>query len=244
MCLQQNLNAGLLMKITKTDLAAVIAKGGLGAIPGVGALAAEVVGMLIPNQRLDRIERLLEDLAKQLSEQNPEDVRQSFTRAEFVDLLEDGMIQSSRALSDERIHRLAILLRGSLTDVEVNHLRDKRLLELLGQLNDAELVLLQSYTVKSRHDQEFQDLHRDVLTAPPAYMGAPQDQLDNSTLHQQFNEHLVQLGLLDQKLRFDRETGLPEFDKRTGKPKISYKELSSLGRLLLKRVDLLGEGEL
>jgi hypothetical protein len=44
------------MNIEKADVAAVIGKGLLGAIPFVGPLAAEIVGIIIPNQRLEHNE--------------------------------------------------------------------------------------------------------------------------------------------------------------------------------------------
>src|SRR5688500_11999438 len=140
------------MKITKTDVASVVAKGALGAIPIVGALAAEVVGALIPNRRLDRIETLLEELSRKLGDRSEDQVRERFTSPEFVDLLEEGLQQSARALSEERISSIATLLKNSLTEKELNHAHDKRLLELLGTLNDAEIIVLQSYTMKAQRD--------------------------------------------------------------------------------------------
>ncbi|HFG1639843.1 TPA: hypothetical protein ACGFW1_003524 [Vibrio cholerae] len=54
------------MKIDKMEIASIISKGALGAIPLVGPLAAEVVGAIIPNQRIERIETLLHDLESAL----------------------------------------------------------------------------------------------------------------------------------------------------------------------------------
>jgi len=39
------------MSIQKTDIATILSKGLVGAIPFIGPLAAEIVGAIIPNQR-------------------------------------------------------------------------------------------------------------------------------------------------------------------------------------------------
>jgi len=44
---------------TKSNVAAILGKGMVGAIPIIGPLAAEIVGAVIPNQRVDRIETLV-----------------------------------------------------------------------------------------------------------------------------------------------------------------------------------------
>lgn len=43
----------------RNELVSILAKGALGAIPFVGPLAAEIIGTVIPNKRLERIEKLL-----------------------------------------------------------------------------------------------------------------------------------------------------------------------------------------
>lgn len=232
------------MKLTKLEVTAAVVKGSLGAIPVVGSLAAEVVGMLIPNRRLDRVEQLLEELSTRLGERDPEELRERFNGVEYGDLLEEGMIQAARAISEERIAHIAALLKNSLTDAELRHLQDKRLLQVLGELNDAEVVLLASYTMKARYDQQWQEQHKAVLRAPPAYIGAPQEELDQATIHDQFKSNLTRLGLLRPKVRSWKKGELPELDQNTGQPKVSHFEITPLGRLLLRRIDLLGDKEM
>ena len=48
-----------IMSTKGTDIAMILSKGLVGAIPFVGPLAAEIVGAIIPNQRIDRLESLL-----------------------------------------------------------------------------------------------------------------------------------------------------------------------------------------
>jgi hypothetical protein len=134
------------MSTKGTDIAAIIGKGLLGAIPFVGPLAAEIVGAIIPNQRIDRIETVLRLLETKISEEDKEKVKQRIVSPESVDLIEDGFVQASRALSEERKEYIASLLKNSLTDDQLKHIEYKRLLSILGELNDLEVLILKSLT--------------------------------------------------------------------------------------------------
>ena len=46
----------------KADLAAITARASLGAIPVAGSFLAEIAGTLIPNQRIDRIAKFVNEL--------------------------------------------------------------------------------------------------------------------------------------------------------------------------------------
>lgn len=230
------------MEITRTDVISVVVKGSLGAIPVVGTLAAEVVGVLIPNQRLDRIEALLAEVSKQIGESEGDDLRARFTSPEFVDVLEEGFQQASRALPGDRIQLIAAILKNGLTEAEFDHLQDKRLLELLGEVNDAEIVLLRSHTLASR-EGDWKERHSDILIPPVATMNSSQQTKDKATIHGQFNANLARLGLLRARFRSWKKGEVPKFDATTGLPQVSGYELTPLGRLLLRRVDVLKEGE-
>jgi hypothetical protein len=97
----------------KTDIAVAIGRGVIGAVPFVGPLIAEVMSVLIPNQRIDRWTRFIEWLDQKVAGLEQQRVQQEFSRPEFIDLLEDGFVHASRALSDERLEYLASLLKNS-----------------------------------------------------------------------------------------------------------------------------------
>ena len=65
--------------VGRRDIAVAISKGIFGAIPVVGPMAAEVIGILIPNQRVDRIEALLKALGTRVAECEQERLRKRFT---------------------------------------------------------------------------------------------------------------------------------------------------------------------
>lgn len=104
-------------------------------------------GEFIPNQRVDRIADTLARLEVKLQKlSNAAEVRDRLLTSEGIDLLEEAIIQAARARSEERRENIANLLKNSLSDEQLEHLQKKTLLELLGQLNDAEILILQSNT--------------------------------------------------------------------------------------------------
>lgn len=227
----------------RTDVTVAIGKGLLGAIPIVGPLAAEVVGTLIPNQRIDRIERFLLALEQKILGLDQEQVKARFTAPGFVDLFEDGMYQAARALSPERLVYIASLIKNGLSTDDAKVLGYKHLLSLLGQLNDAEVVMLASHAARYQHDDEYWARHAHVLEPARAFKGAPQDQLDEASLKESYRNHLARLGLLENQYRSPPQGESPEFDDRTGMMKASGRRLTSLGGLLLRTIDVLGSDE-
>jgi len=174
------------MSTKGTDIATIVGKGLLGAIPFVGPLVAEIVGAVIPNQRIDRIESLLKLLESKIPEADRAKVEQNIYSPESIDLIEDGFIQASRALSEERKEYIASLLKNSLTEDEVKHIEYKRLLSMLGELNDLEVLILKSQTMHrgQPEHQEFWEVHEGALTPPMAHLGSSQEEVDKHTIYQ------------------------------------------------------------
>jgi len=226
---------------SKVDLSVAALKGVIGALPFIGPLVAEVVGTLIPDQRVDRIERFLKKLDDKVSRLDGERVEERFESPEFVDLLEDGMYQAARALSDERLDYIASLLKNGLGDDELRHIELKRLLSLLDEINDAEIVILrsQAYHPESDPDSNFRKRHANVLKIRAASTDSNQREMDEAAIYDSFKNHLIDLGLLRPRYKKPRRGQLPEFDLKTGRVKSSGREITPLGRLLLRYVDLL-----
>src|SRR5689334_1950442 len=86
----------------RADVASATLKGIIGAAPLVGPILAEALGIAIPNQKIDRLitfAHVLDDQVKYLKEDT---VKLKMETEEFRDLLEDGLIQATRAMTDER----------------------------------------------------------------------------------------------------------------------------------------------
>lgn len=227
------------MKTEKSDLVAIFSKGIVGGIPFVGPLAAEIIGATIPNQRIDRIESLLRLLEDKISEQDRPKIEERIKSPESVDLVEDAFIQGSRALSEERKEYIAALLKNGLTDDQLEHVEYKKLLSLLGELNDIEVLLLKSHSL-SRRDEEyetFKETHKDALMPRPVHLQSTQEELDKNAIFQTHRLHLVNLGLLKMNFKKPRKGEVPELDEKTGMMKAQGYDITSLGRLLIRSID-------
>jgi hypothetical protein len=103
----------------------------LSAIPTIGPLVAEAVKHGIPNQRIDRIAHMLKILDNQVSDLREDFLVQRMRTEEFHDLLEDGIWQTTRALTEERRAYIASLLKNSIKSDELAHEQEKTLRSLL-----------------------------------------------------------------------------------------------------------------
>ncbi len=225
-------------KPNRVDALAVAAKGALGAIPVVGPLMAEVVGSIIPNQRLDRLARLVEILGRKVAGLDQTRIAQRMKTPEGVDLLEDAFQQAARALTDERIEYIANILRAGITEEQAKLSEKKFLMWLLGQLDDAEVILLAWLDRPTQRDEEFEKKHWHIVQPRAATLGSSQDEIDDATVYDSRKAHLVTFGLLRLRFRNVRKGELPEFDKKTGMMKASGHEVTPLGRLLLRTINV------
>ena len=223
----------------KIDYAVSAIKGSVGLIPWIGPLVAEVIGNLIPNQRIDRIDKYLRVLAEKVRMIEREQLESRFHDPGFIDLFEDSLHQVIKALTQERIEHIASLVKNSLSDEQAEYIRYKHLLGLLSELNDIEVLLLQSYSLlsPSKHEQ-FWEQHKDVLSNPIAVFSSPQEEIDKSVVHDSYKDHLVRLGLFRPRFVRPRKDEPPELDTKTGMVKAHGYEITPLGRLLVRHIDL------
>ncbi|MBC7909980.1 MAG: hypothetical protein H7Y30_05740, partial [Pyrinomonadaceae bacterium] len=187
------------IKTSRSDIAATLIKGIVGAAPVVGPMVAEVVSTVIPNQKLDRLiifVKVLEDKIKYIEE---DVLKEKIKSEEFTDLLEDGLNQAARALSEERKQYLASLLKNSLTKDELSHIEEKKLLSILSELNDIEIIVLKYESLYPEEQDDFWEAHKEIFERPDVYVGAPQENIDRDALYNSYRENLIRLGLLKGK---------------------------------------------
>ena len=221
------------------DKIAIISKGLLGAIPFVGPMMAEVAGSVIPNQRIDRIEAFLKILEEKIDEKDKEKFQERFSQTENVDLIEDSFIQASRALSDERKHYVAALLKNSLINSSIEYIEGKRLLSILSNLNDIEILMLKWHESNTYDGNDsFWEKHKNVLQGPSVSLGSSEEELDKHAIFETHKRNLTNFGLLKPRFRNLKKGEIPEFDSKTGMMKSQGHQITLLGRLLLKRLDI------
>ena len=222
------------------DKGVLLLKGITGAIPFIGPMIAEIVGEIIPKQRIDRMHELLHILNEKFSrlEISQEELSHKMKEEPYVNLLEEGMWQAARSSSSERKEYIASLLVSGLTDEALSDIQQGVLLSLLKELNDIEILKLYQYTRVARGDKEFQEKYQLMLAGPHAHMGSGTDTLDQSTIHNTYKEKLIRLNLLKREYKKPKRGESPEFDEKTGMIKEKSVSLTSLGRLFLKYIDM------
>lgn len=226
------------------DYVASAAKSVLGAVPFAGSLLVEIAGTVIPNQRLDRIAKFAAALDAKLAALDQEFVRAKLTDENFTDLMEEGLRQAARSLSDERREYIASVVSNGLSAEEIEFAESKHLLKILGEINDVEVIWLRFYLVATIDgDKDYRAKHAAVLKPAIAYIGCPQDDLDKSALQESYKEHLVQLGLLERRYDTDLRTEQPVYDTFTGGLKVRGYQITLMGKLLLRHVGLAKEEE-
>jgi len=156
---------------------------------------------------------------------------------EFNDLLEEGVIQASRALTDERREYIASLLKNSITNEKLTHIEEKKLLALLGELNDAEILTLKFYSLMADEKRKFAELHSDLFAPIDMSHGAPEENIDRGALRNSYRNKLMEIRLLEPVYKRPEKGKLPEFDEKTGQLKATSLKATWLGKLLLRYID-------
>jgi len=218
------------------DYVASFIKATIGEVPIVGSLISEIICNIIPNQRLDRIRSFLQKLAEHLSKLEI-DFQTKLRQLNNIDIFEDGCWQAIRAVSEQRMEYIANLVIAGITAEQGEHMRYKKLLFILNDLNDIEILLLYAYGKSMFGDNSLFEKHPEIRP-PMATMQSSPEEFEAANIHEAYKKTLVDWGLLRETYRTPRKGELPEWDKKTGKMKSSGLQITALGRLLLSHIGL------
>jgi hypothetical protein len=129
-----------------------------------------------------------------------------------IDLIQEGMRQAAVALSRPRRQSLAALVAEGITDADLEHVYKKRVLQLFGELSDAELLILRGLQThlsqaleEPQYDSEFLRDHANLLYGPRYDICASIEELERFVRYESLVRHLVTLGLIS--LRRDAQRG-------------------------------------
>ncbi|MDG4561568.1 MAG: hypothetical protein P9E88_09775 [Candidatus Competibacter sp.] len=228
----------------KTDTLVASAKSILGAVPFAGPLLSELVSNLIPNQRIDRLTKYVKELGARLSNIDGRKIDNALSNEEGIDLLEEGFVQASRSLTDERRKFIANVVANGINNEAIEYSESKYILMLLQELNEQEVIWLRFFMVPTiSGDEEFRNTHRNILDPVPAYIGSDERTIEKASLQDSYKEHLERIGLIRSHYRIDHNTHMPEFDQFSGKPSVSYRDLTPIGRMVLKQIGFTEEND-
>jgi len=212
------------LDIQSTDIVVSIVKAFVSQAPIIGPAVAEFIEYAMPRQRMDRIADTLRRVDEDAN--NPKKIIEKMKTPEGRDLLEDAIVQASRALTEDRRQYIANLFRNSLTKEEVLHDQNKKLFKILDELNDSEIILLKYYSMSLGRDMNhpFLKKHWEVLGPIERELASQKTEPRSIAFIYNYMNTLDRLGLVTM------QTELIKNRKPIG--------TSELGRLLLDYIEV------
>ncbi len=223
---------------TFNDRAAKFLRATLGNMPVGGAFVTELVGVIIPNLREERIVRFLARLAAKLqaTEATLEALRADMD-AQKASLIEDGAMGAARATADERIEQLADLVAQGLMGTTREAEDQRAVVRLLNDLTEADVRYLMLRTKTYGDDKAWLEAngyncHWEQREGAWINTGHSMDGL----VEMHIQGRLIANGLFERKLSLKRsELNGHEIDED---PEVSFYGLD-----LLRRLGLLQAGQ-
>lgn len=210
-------------------------RGALAAVPFAGGLLGELVTEVIPGLRQDRIVAYLRLLEERVGAMEEANAKAALANPEKIDLIERGGFQAARATSRERIGQIVEVVARGLAADDADVIRRKRLMELLGEIDDDEAAILTAYgrSYAGGDRNAF-----DAISRPgPPHMSAGREVIEQNKLYDLGVDHLLRMGLLERRYGNIKKGEYPEFDSKTGGFK-GQVQISYLGRMLLREMGI------
>lgn len=203
-------------------------------VPAIGLLGAPfalLARKLIPKQRAERLVRFVQELEKRVVALEESVLLDRVQDERVADLVEDGVQAAMRALSEERIERLANLVAGAIVRQAPPYEELKAMLRMLEELSDDDVMVLFSHTREVRSDSaRYNDLiERGVVVRR---VGGSEEDAVRKILYKEKQQRLARLGLLDERVKADKATGGAQVNGRGGLHVTGY-TLTGLGRVFL-----------
>lgn len=205
-----------------TDVFANFTSAVLSTAPIIGPVIAEAFKSAIPNQRLDRVVEFMRIVEKKVV--NLEHLVEKIRTPEGLDILEDVTYQSTRAMTDDRREDLANILVNGLTRDDLQHIEKKKLVSILGELNDIEVLHLKSAYLSlfdREKFKEFMEKHHDVIRPASSALGAPEGEAEYKMFQDSYKDTLNRFWLTENK-------------EGAGS---AYNKITPLGRLLIEYIE-------
>jgi hypothetical protein len=195
---------------TKRDFAVAVVKGLAGAIPFAGSIVSELVGKIIPEQRIHRLEDYARFLNERLEKIDQARLDERIRNPQNVDLFEEGAIQSIRALSASRREHIARLVAYGIAGDEKERLEARRLLDLIKEIDDDQIIILTSYLRKHDRDELFRNTHKAILRPERPHINSSTEERERYAVASVARDQLIRLGLLLPQFKLPNKGEMPD----------------------------------
>ena len=189
------------------DRLASVVKSLAGVLPFAGTMVGEVIDSVIPGLRIERVVTFLKAIDERVGEIDEQltNFHNNLKSEEGIDIFEEGIIQSSRAVSEDRKLRLASLIANSLTAEQLKYSEVRKLLNIYSELTDPEVIWLIYYSLNpftsQGHQIEWLNKHPEILKPISRQVSAPQEQHERAAIQDSYKGTLFRLGLTTEKNR-------------------------------------------
>jgi hypothetical protein len=137
-------------------------KGGISLIPGIGPIAAEVLGTYIPNRRMERVEKMLCEFAIHVSGHKPEYIQERMKEDDFINLFEQAAYDAAKSKEENRLRAIGKILSSGV-NINAKIAQAEKYLSIIRDLDDLDLLLLCSIEEKNNRNI----LERNVIFEDP-----------------------------------------------------------------------------
>lgn len=184
------------------DKVTSVIKGAFGAIPIAGPIAQEILGAIIPHQRLDRIVKFIEMLDDSISKMKIEvtEIYSKINEPVYADFFYKACLNSADSITDDRISYIRNIFVRGIKEVDTEIVRYESLLILLGKLNDIELMYLYRYNLLKWDIVKYKELKNNsenMILYPIIRGDMSQEERDNENAKLIYSNNLLNLGLLE-----------------------------------------------
>ena len=208
-------------------------------IPLVGAVSGLFL-QEISGRRLKRFKLYIEALNNKY--ENLEQLCLSQDRR--LNLVEEGLHHAVKPYSEERIEHIVSVVANGISGKKKEEAEASRMLRLLSELEDDQVIVLASYLDKNIHNESFYKAHANVLEQKIDYIGGGIKRSDEFVMQKTAKQQLVRLELLQPIFKKLRKGEAPDLDPNTGTMKASGYKLTWLGSMFLHYLGLAEPGEL
>lgn len=228
----------------KTDYLTSIAKATLGMVPYLGPFLSEIIGSIIPNQRMDRLSKYLVELNETLEKIPVEKLSIFLNNEAFLDLIEESFLQASRVLTEERRQYIISIISHGLSEENIKMEESKYLLRLLQEINDTEIIWLMSFYLYSSSFNESQKYIEKNKAILQKYIPdeSRESRINRLAFSDGYKEHLERLGLIETEIKYtldERKTSYSETLKKSVRTDSKKTKITTLGIILLYKIGLI-----
>lgn len=202
--------------------------------PTVSDAFNEIIGLLIPNQRADRMAKAIRTINSKIALIPAEVFNEMKKDPRFLDFIQEGIMQISRAASEKKVEYISLIIANGLTEEEISYEQSNTLLKLIEELEMLEIMWLRYYLIpEGLGDHEFKEAHKDIFHIKPLARDHSESEALRVNFRDRYKLRLEQMHLI-------KKVKMPSYSHRPGvmQPKDTPRtiRITELGKRLLKQI--------